>query len=114
MQALFFENSDYLIEVLTEEFLGLHESRLETSLRHAYEGTDMGKVVSLELMENEGFDGIELIRLPKNAKSWEEIQRIKVKINNRAYQYVIERGIFGTRYNADAKIDIQIVPEYTE
>ncbi len=112
MQALFFDNMDYLIEVLDKEFLKLQESRLETSLRHAYEGTDMRKGVSLELMENEGYDGIELKHLPVDAQSWEEIEHVRIRINDRAYLYVRARGKFGTRYS-DAKIDIQIVPEYT-
>ena len=112
MQALFFDNSDYLIEVLDEEFLKLRESRLETSLIHAYERTDMGKRVTLEFKENEGTDGIKLIILPKNAQSWEEIQRIQIKIDEEAYQQVRKRGLFGTRYTGGAKIDIQIVPAY--
>ncbi len=114
MQTLFFDNSDYVVELLNIEFAKLRQSGLEGSLRHAERGIDLGKRVTLKFEENKRTDGIELTPIPKDAWSWEEIREIQIRINERAYERVGERGWFGTRYNADAKVDIKIVQGYTE
>ena len=63
-------------------------------------------MVTLEYGENNGPDGIDLKYIPKNPNSWESILEISVKINDRTYNHILERGSFGTRYNGSDKIQI--------
>lgn len=103
-----FDGQDYMLmlDKKTREFQGLRQGRLEAPLTEHWEDKDLGKIVSLELADNNGSDGIELEYLPDGAESWEAIQRVQVKMNERAYGYVRERGQFGTRYNGSDKIEI--------
>ena len=108
MKAIF-DGQDYLLmlERRTSELLKLRQGRIEAPLREAFQpNNDLGKVVSLELADNDGSDGIELKYLPDGAKNWEAIRRVQVKINSRAYRFVEERGQFGTRYGMGDKIEI--------
>lgn len=104
-----FDGQDYMLmlERRTQEFQKLRQGKLEAPLKQAWEpDKDLGKVVSLELAENDGMDGIELRHLPEDAESWEAIQRVQVKLNDRAYNHVMQYGQFGTRYNGSDKVEI--------
>ena len=84
----------------SEELTQLHRGKkLEASLTQPFDGEDLGKIVSLEFSENNAIDGIELRYLPEGAESWKEIQRVQVKVNDRAYNHIKQRGQFGTRYS---------------
>jgi len=88
------------------ELQGLRQGKLEASLTEHWGDKDLGKIVSLELADNNGSDGIELKYLPDGAESWEAIQIVQVRINERAYSHVETRGRFGTRYGIGDKIEI--------
>ena len=103
-----FDGQDYtlFLSKKTQELQKLQEGKLEAPLTEHWRDKDLGKVVSLELAENKGSDGIELRYLPEGAESWEAIQGVQVKLNGRAYNNVIQYGQFGTRYNGSDKIEI--------
>ena len=103
-----FDGQDYMFMLDTKkgELQGLRQGRIEAPLTEHWGDKDLGKVVSLELAENTGSDGIELKYLPENAEGWEAIQRIQVRVNEGAYRHITERGQFGTRYNGSDKIEI--------
>ena len=103
-----FDGQDYMLmlDKKTQELQGLRQKRLEAPLTEHFGDKDLGKVVSLELADNTGSDGIELKYLPEGAESWEAIQIVQVKVNERAYGHVRERGQFGTRYGMGDKIEI--------
>ena len=108
MKAIF-DGADYslMLERRTQELRKLRQGKLEAPLQQAFEpDKDLGKVVSLELAENDATDGIELKYLPEGSESWEAIQRIQVKLADRAYNHVMQYGQFGTRYNGSDKIEI--------
>lgn len=89
------------------ELQRLRKEKLEAPLKQAYDpARNLGKVVTLELVENRGAEGIELTFLPKDAKSWESIKTIQVKLNHEAYDRVEQDERFGTRYDGSNKIDI--------
>jgi len=88
-----------------QELEELKIERIQTQLNRAFSDEDLGKLVSLEFGENKGPDGIELKYFPEN-ESWEKVKEIRVKINERAYNHVQEKGSFGTRYNGSDKIEI--------
>ena len=103
-----FDGQDYMLMLAKEkrELQGLRQERLEAPLTEHWGDKDLGKVVSLELADNHGSDGIELKYLPEDAESWEAIQQVQVKMNERAYSHVETRGQFGTRYGMGDKIEI--------
>ena len=103
-----FDGQDYLItlEQKSQDFQKLQQEKLEASLTELFTYKNLNKMLSLELTENNAIDGIELKHLPDSAESWEAIQIIQVKVNKRAYNYIRERGQFGTRYNGSDKIEI--------
>jgi len=103
-----FDGQDYMLMLDRNkgELQGLRQGKLEAPLTEHWGDKDLGKVVSLELVDNNGSDGIELKYLPEGAESWEAIQRVQVKMNERAYTYVRGRRQFGTRYNGSDKIEI--------
>ncbi len=103
-----FDGQDYMIMLDKEkrELQGLRQGKFEAPLTEHWGDKDLGKVVSLELADNNGSDGIELKYLPDGAESWEAIQRVQVRMNERAYSHVETRGQFGTRYNGSDKIEI--------
>ena len=103
-----FDGQDYMLmlDKKTQELQGLRQRKLEAPLTEHWGDKDLGKLVSLELADNSGSDGIELKHLPESAKSWEAIKIIQVKVNERAYNFIKERGNFGTRYNGSDKIEI--------
>jgi hypothetical protein len=104
-----FDGQDYIImlDKKTQELQQLQKGKkLEASLEQPYDKKSLKKVVSLELASNEAIDGIELKYLPEEAENWEEIQKVQVKLNDWAYNHVMQRGQFGTRYNGSDKIDI--------
>ena len=107
MKAIF-DGQDYILmlDKKTQELQGLQQRKFEAPLTERWGDKDLGKLVSLELADNSGSDGIEIKYLPEGAESWEAIQRIQVRINKRACSYVRERGQFGTRYNGSDKIEI--------
>ncbi len=97
-----FDGQDYMLILNRdlEELSQLHLGKtLEASLTQPFDGEDLGKIVSLEFLENDAIDGIELKYLPDGAESWKTIQRVQVKINDRAYSHIEQRGQFGTRYS---------------
>ncbi len=99
MKAMF-DGQDYMLilDKETGELEQLHQRKLEATLTEPWGDEDLGKIVSLELADNNGSDGIELKNLPENAESWEAIKQVQIKINESAYSHVKERGRFGTRY----------------
>jgi len=103
-----FDGQDYMLilDRKTQELQGVRQGKLEAPLTEHWGDKDLGKLVSLELADNNGSDGIELKYLPEGAESWEAIQRVQVRINERAYSHVRERGQFGTRYGMGDKIEI--------
>ena len=103
-----FDGQDYMIMLNKEksELQGLRQGGLEAPLTEHCGDKDLGKIVSLELADNNGSDGIGLKYLPDGAESWEAIQRVQVRMNERAYNHVEERGQFGTRYGMGDKIEI--------
>ncbi len=103
-----FDGQDYMLMFDKEkrELKRLRQGKLEAPLTEYWGDKDLGKVVSLELADNNGSDGIELKYLPDGAESWEAIQRVQVRMNERAYSHVETRGQFGTRYNGSDKIEI--------
>ena len=107
MKALF-TGQDYLLFLDKEnsELQRLRKERFEAKLTFQGERKDLDKIVSIELADNNAIDGIELKYLPSDAESWEAIKRVQVKINERAYKHVEQRGVFGTRYNGSDKIEI--------
>lgn len=72
--------------------------RLERELYWVGENDKLGKLVSLELAEVNAGDGLEVEYLPKDA-SWEEVQRIQVKISEEAFQLLRERSAFKAKYD---------------
>lgn len=103
-----FDGQDYLLTLNreTQDLQELQKKGLEAQLTEQWGTEKLGKLVTLELADNNGSDGIELKYTPCDAESWEAIQGIQVKINNQAYNYIKERGQFGTRYNGSDKIEI--------
>ena len=103
-----FDGQDYslMLDKEEKELQRLKQEKFEAPLVEHWGSKDLGKVVSLELADNTGNDGIELKYLPEDAENWEAIQRVQVKINEKAYNYVNERGRFGTRYGGGDKIEI--------
>lgn len=72
-----------------------------------------GKILTLEVGEVRRSDGIEVNCIPENYASWEEIQEIRVRINEKAQRNIREIGRSGTRYNGSDKIEIiNGIPEY--
>lgn len=102
-----FDGQDYMLilDKDQDELLSLWKGKLEAYLTEAFGDKDLGKIVTLELGENKGSDGIEVKYIPKN-EIWENIQRIQVKMNKDAYNHVNQRGNFGTRYGIGDKIEI--------
>ena len=88
------------------ELLGLRQGKLEAPLTEHWRDKDLGKIVSLELADNGWRDGIELKYLPDSAENWEAIQKVQVRMNERAYNHVETRGEVGTRYGMEDKIEI--------
>ncbi len=103
-----FGGKDYtfMLDKDLDELQGLRQGKLEAPLTEHWGGKDLGKIVSLEIADNDGSDGIELKYLPEDAENWDAIQRVQVKMNERAYDYVGERGQFGTIFDGSNKIDI--------
>ncbi|MDP3026341.1 MAG: hypothetical protein Q8N63_01435 [Nanoarchaeota archaeon] len=103
-----FDGQDYMLmlDKKMDELQRLRKEKLEAPLTEHWGDKDLGKTVSLELADNNGSDGIELKYLPNGAESWEAIQRVQVKLNERAYSHIRGRGQFGTRYNGSDKIEI--------
>lgn len=105
-----FDEQDYMLilDRDTQELEQLYQKQtLETPLTQPFDGEDLGKIVSLALSENNVIDGIQLKYLPDKAQNWETILRIEIKINERAYNHIKQRGQFGTRYDSlGNKIDI--------
>lgn len=103
-----FDGQDYML-ILDKEKGELQQlqqgEKLEAALTEDFGDKDLGKVVSLELADNKGSDGIELTYIPEGT-GWEAIQRVQVKMNERAHAYVSERKSFGTRYGLGDKIEI--------
>ena len=96
-----------MLDKKTQELQQLQKGKkLEALLEQPYDEKSLKKVVSLELASNEAIDGIELKYLPEEAENWEEIKKVQVKLNDWAYNHVMQRGQFGTRYNGSDKIDI--------
>lgn len=97
-----FDGQDYLL-VLDREAEELRQLRsgetLEAPLTQPFDGEDLGKLVSVEFAETDAIDGIELNYLPNGVRSWDEIERVQVAINQRAAGYVEQSGRFGTRYD---------------
>ncbi len=107
MKAIF-DGQDYMLilDRNAEELTRLRQGKLEAHLTEPWEDKNLGKVVSLELADNGGNDGIELKYLPDCARGWEAIKIVQVKVNERTYGYIRERGQFGTRYGIGDKIEI--------
>jgi hypothetical protein len=103
-----FNGQDYFLflEKKNEEIIKVKKIKLETKLTEPFRGVELKKRVTLEYCENDGPDGIELKYTPNNPNSWEAILEINIKINGRAYNHLLERGNFGTRYNGSDKIQI--------
>lgn len=103
-----FDGQDYMLmlDKKTQELQRLCQGKLEAPLTEHWGDKDLGKVVSLELADNNGSDGIELKYLPEGAEGWEAIKIVQVRMNERAYSYVKTRGRFGTRYGMGDKIEI--------
>jgi hypothetical protein len=103
-----FDGQDYMLMLdrSKRELQRLRQEKFEAPLTEHWGNKDLGKVVSLEFADNSGNDGIELKYLPEGAESWEAIQRVQIKVNERAYSHVKERRQFGTRYNGSDKIEI--------
>lgn len=103
-----FDGQDYMLmlDKKMQELQGLRQNKLEAPLTEHWGDKDLGKLVSLELADNKGSDGIEVKYLPEDAKSWEAIQRVQVKVNESAYSHIERRGKFGTRYGIGDKIEI--------
>lgn len=97
-----FDGQDYML-VLDRGAEELRQLRfgetLEAPLTQPFDGEDLGKMVAVEFAETDAIDGIELNYLPNGARSWGAIERVQIKINQRAYGYVEQRGQFGTRYD---------------
>jgi hypothetical protein len=105
-----FDGQDYFLFLASNtELQKLQQEKIESRLIQAWQpDNDLGKIISLELAENKGMDGIELKHLPDGAKSWEAIQEVQIKINNRAYNHIAQHRQFGTRYNGSDKVEIII------
>jgi len=103
-----FDGQDYtlILDKAQGELRRLKEASLETQLKDHWSDQNLDKKVILQLGENNGPDGIELAYTPENAVSWEAIQEVNVTINENAYDFVRQRGEFGTRYNGSDKIMI--------
>ncbi len=114
MKALF-DGQDYILMLQREnqELLQLKQgNKLTAKLTRPWGGGDLDKIATLELKENTEIDGIELKYIPENADNWEAIEEVRIRLNNRAYSFIGERGEFGTRYNGSDKI--RIVNSYPE
>tara|TARA_Y100000310_G_scaffold249029_1_gene255037 strand:- start:393 stop:740 length:348 start_codon:yes stop_codon:yes gene_type:complete len=103
-----FDGEDYMLmlDIETQELQRLRQEKFEAPLTEHWGGEDLDKTVSLEFEDNNGMDGIELKYLPEGVMGWEAIKRVQVKVNERAYNHIRERGQFGTRYNGSDKIEI--------
>ncbi len=108
MQAMF-DGQDYFIflDKRTSDLQSLVAGRkIEAPLMDYRDGSDLGKVVNLEMAENDGSDGIQLRYLPDDSPDFESIKVVDIKFDVRAYHFVQQRGKFGTRYNGSDKIEI--------
>jgi hypothetical protein len=108
MKAIF-DGQDHtiMLERASHELLQLKQGKkLTAKLTRPWGGAEWDKIASLELKENKAIDGIELMYLPEDAENWEVIEQVRVRLNNRAYNFIEERGEFGTRYNGEDKIKI--------
>ena len=94
-----------MLEKDKQELENLREKPLEASLMEAWTTKDLGKKVSLEFGETDQADGIEVRYVPEH-QGWEAIQKIRVTVNQHAYDHILQRGHFGTRYGLGDKIDI--------
>ena len=103
-----FAGQDYTLMLDKEkrELQRLPDEILEAPLTEHWGDKDLGKLVTLELNDTNRSDGIELRYFPEDAESWEAIQKVQVKINERARNNLITMGRIGTRYNGSDKIDI--------
>src|SRR5271157_6016175 len=101
------KEKDYTI-VLDEDLQELQKlrqgKRLEANLMS--DGKDSGKLVSLELAENDGKYGIKLRHMPDDAESWERVREVQVKVNKRAYRNIINSGHFGIKYDGLYEVEI--------
>ena len=101
-----FDGQNYLLilDRATQEFERLQQERLEAPLTKPSwgGGRDLGKVVSLEVAEN---DGIELNYLPGGA-NLETAKVVQVKINEGAYNNIRGIGSVWTRPSDFNKITI--------
>lgn len=103
-----FTGSEYLlyIEKNKDDIEKLRTSKLETTLEFNNNGST-DKKVTLELRDKvNNSDGIEVLFLPKHPKSWQHIKEINVVVNEKALNYIVDRGGFGTHYNSQGNIDI--------
>ena len=106
-----FDGQDYMLFLASNEreLQKLQQGKLGAPLTQAWQpDKDLEKVVSLELAENNGIDGIELKHLPDGAENWEAIKRIQIKLNNKAYNHIMQYEQFGTRYNGSDKVEIVV------
>jgi len=108
MKAVFV-GMDYMLflEKDKDELAKLKREQLAADLKEGWGGGSLGKTVAIKLEENDGPDGFELNYEPPDAGGWDEVKGVNVKINRRAYNHIVERGVFGTRYNGSDKITVQ-------
>ena len=104
-----FDGQDYTfyLDQKENELERVRTQSLEAQLVKPFGQGDWGKRAVLEFGENNGSDGIRLEFFPPEAEGvFDRITEVRVKMNQRAWDYVRERGQFGTRYLGGDKIEI--------
>ena len=105
-----FDGQDYLLVLSkeSEELQKLLRTKLETPLKMHFTCEDLGKILTLEFKNNDGPDGIyvKYFHSPENAKGWDKVIEIAVKINEKAYSHIAKNSRFGTRYSSNGVIEI--------
>lgn len=102
-----FDGRDYLYTLDDyQELESLLDVKLEAPLEHPF--GDLEKKATLEFAENDGHDGIDLTYVRETPSGWEGIKTVNVKLNSWAYNHVLKKGRFGTRYSSSGVVEIQV------
>ncbi len=74
------------------------KARITAALRDFHSRKELGPRVSLELGDTNHADGIELTLIPENARNNEEIEKVRVVIDQQAYDILCRTGFAVSTY----------------
>ena len=107
MQAAICDQDYFLrLDTLSRELQQAGQGRkLGADLTELYDSKPLGKKVVLGYGENDGPDGIE-VSFVRKGDGWAGIREIHIKIGQFAYDAILRRGRFSTRYDGSNMIEI--------